>query len=67
MNGDGTADILPWIGPSTFKSYVIFEQGAPPWDNKLVRQAAALALDRQAIVDAVFPRAAPAAAQPHPG
>ena len=55
VNGDGTADILPWIGPSTFKSYVIFEQGAPPWDNKLVRQAAAYALDRQAIVGAIFP------------
>ncbi len=54
MDGDGSTDIVPWVGPSTFKSYLIFEQSAPPWDSKLVRQAASLALDRQAIVDAVF-------------
>lgn len=54
LDGDGQADFVPWTGPSTFKSYLIFEQGAAPWDNRLVRQAAALALDRGAIVEAVF-------------
>jgi peptide/nickel transport system substrate-binding protein len=52
---DGTADFIPWTGPSTFKSYLIFEQGNPPWDNIKVRQAVSYALDRQAIVDTVFP------------
>jgi peptide/nickel transport system substrate-binding protein len=51
---DGTNDFTPWTGPSTFKSYLIFEQQTPPWDNIKVRQAVAYALDRQAIVDDVF-------------
>ena len=54
-DGNGEADIIPWIGPSTFKSYLIFEQSAPPWDNKKVRQAVSYILDRQAIVADVFP------------
>jgi peptide/nickel transport system substrate-binding protein len=51
---DGTNDYTPWIGPSTFKSYLIFEQNTPPWDNVKVRQAVAYALNRQTIVDEVF-------------
>jgi peptide/nickel transport system substrate-binding protein len=54
INGDGIVDIAAWDGPSTFKSYLIFEQGEPPWNNKKVRQAAAYALDREAIVQDVF-------------
>lgn len=52
---DGTADFMPWTGPSTFKSYLIFEQTTPPWDNIKVRQAVSYALDRQAIIEEVFP------------
>jgi len=54
MDEDGTNDFIPWNGPSTFKSYLMFEQKTPPWDNIKVRQAVAYALDRQAIVDEVF-------------
>jgi peptide/nickel transport system substrate-binding protein len=54
LDGDGTNDFTPWFGPSTFKSYLIFEQNTPPWDNIKVRQAVAYALNRQAIVDEVF-------------
>ncbi len=53
-DGDGEADFIPWDGPSTFKSYLIFEQTTPPWDNKKVRQAVSYVLDRQAVVDEVF-------------
>jgi peptide/nickel transport system substrate-binding protein len=53
-DGDGTADFLLWQGPAIFKSYLLFDQATPPWNNKQVRQAVAYALDRQAIVDGVF-------------
>jgi peptide/nickel transport system substrate-binding protein len=42
---------LAWEGPAIFKSYVIFEQETPPWDDERVRQAFAYALDRQALAD----------------
>jgi peptide/nickel transport system substrate-binding protein len=54
LDEDGTNDFTPWFGPSTFKSYLIFEQNTPPWDNIKVRQAVAYTLNRQAIVDEVF-------------
>lgn len=54
LNGDGEADIVPWQGPSVFKSYLMFEQSQPPWDNKRVRQAVAYALDRNALVENLF-------------
>lgn len=54
VNADGTADIKAWTGPSTFKSYLIFEQSNPPWDNRRVRQAAAYALDRETLIEEVF-------------
>lgn len=54
LTGDGQPDLKPWVGPSTFKSYVIFEQGNPPWDSKLVREAAALSLDREALARDIF-------------
>ncbi len=54
LNGDGQTDLKAWEGPSTFKSYFIFDQATPPWDKKRVRQAAALALDREALARDVF-------------
>lgn len=54
IDGDGDPDLRPWEGPSTFKSYLIFDQAVEPWDSKLVRQAAALALDREALARDVF-------------
>ncbi len=43
-----------WEGPAAFKSYLVFEHSQPPWDNALVRQAAGLAVDRNALAN-VFP------------
>ncbi len=48
-NSDGQPDYVGWTGPNTFKSYIIFEQSAEPWSSERVRQAAALALDREAL------------------
>lgn len=53
-NGDGTPDFLTWDGPGVFKSYLIFEQSQPPWNNRLVREAASYAIDREALVRDVF-------------
>jgi peptide/nickel transport system substrate-binding protein len=52
-NGDGEPDYVGWQGSHTFKSYIIFEQSAEPWNSERVRQAAALAVDREALA-AVF-------------
>lgn len=52
-DGNGDTDYAGWVGPSTFKSYIIFEQSAEPWDSERVRQAAALAIDHEALA-AVF-------------
>ncbi len=52
-DGSGEPDYLGWSGPNTFKSYIIFEQATEPWDKERVRQAAALAIDRDALA-AVF-------------
>lgn len=48
-NGDGQPDYTGWEGSNTFKSYIIFEQSAKPWDKERVRQAAGLAIDRDAL------------------
>ncbi|MFO7538811.1 MAG: ABC transporter substrate-binding protein, partial [Chloroflexota bacterium] len=40
-----------WRSPAIFKSYVVFEQETPPWDDERVRQAFAYAVDRQALAD----------------
>ncbi|HIP72022.1 MAG TPA: transporter substrate-binding domain-containing protein [Anaerolineae bacterium] len=53
-DGDGVSDFQPWTGPADFKSYVIFNQDSKPWDRKLIRQAANLALDREALAQEVF-------------
>lgn len=49
VGGDGEGDYTGWEGPSTFKSYIIFEQSAEPWDSERVRQAAAYAIDHAAL------------------
>ena len=53
-DGDGSADFIMWQGSAIFKSYLLFDQATPPWNNKQVRQAVAYALDRQAMVEQVF-------------
>ena len=54
VDSDGNgADYTAWVGPATFKSYITFEQTTAPWDSERVRQAAALAVDREALA-AVF-------------
>lgn len=54
VDGDGTPDFTGWDGPSTFKSYLIFEQQDSAWSNRKVRQAASYALDRAALVEEIF-------------
>jgi peptide/nickel transport system substrate-binding protein len=43
-----------WEGPTAFKSYLVFEQSQEPWNDVRVRQAAAFAVDREALAAAVF-------------
>lgn len=43
-----------WEGPTSFKSYLVFEQSQEPWNDVRVRQAAAYAVDRETLVTAVF-------------
>jgi peptide/nickel transport system substrate-binding protein len=45
---------IVWEGPAHFKSYLVFEQGAPPWDDPRARQAVALAVDREALATTIF-------------
>ncbi len=52
-DSNGNPDYIGWVGPSTFKSYIIFEQSTEPWDSERVRQAAALSIDHEALA-AVF-------------
>jgi peptide/nickel transport system substrate-binding protein len=54
LEGDGTVDFTSWQGPAVFKSYLIFEQDNPPWNNNNVRQAVAYAVDRNALANNVF-------------
>ncbi|MCP4362959.1 MAG: hypothetical protein GY796_33555, partial [Chloroflexi bacterium] len=53
-NGDGLPDFKPWNGPADFKSYLMFNHDAAPWDREAVRRAAALALDRSALASETF-------------
>lgn len=48
------SDTRRWQGPGTFKSYLVFVHSVEPWDNPLVRQAAAYAIDREALANDVF-------------
>ncbi|MFQ5435199.1 MAG: ABC transporter substrate-binding protein, partial [Anaerolineae bacterium] len=54
VDEDGTVDFKSWQGPAAFKSYLIFEQETPPWDDTRVRQAVAYAVDREALAQDVF-------------
>jgi peptide/nickel transport system substrate-binding protein len=45
---------VEWESPPVFKSYLVFEQGTEPWDNARIRQAIALAVDREALASNVF-------------
>jgi peptide/nickel transport system substrate-binding protein len=49
-----TEGVRVWEGPPTFKSYIIFQQEDTPWSNPAVREAAALAVDREALAQGVF-------------
>jgi peptide/nickel transport system substrate-binding protein len=53
----GESNYEVWQGPGAFSSSLVFVHDIDPWDDVRVRQAAALALDRQAIVEQVFPGA----------
>jgi peptide/nickel transport system substrate-binding protein len=54
INADGAEDFVPWTGPADFKSYLMFNHEAEPWDKPGVRQAVALALDRPALAAETF-------------
>ncbi len=45
----GQPDYKIWQGPAAFKSYLVFEHQTAPWNNVLVRRAAALSVDREAL------------------
>jgi len=45
---------ISWEGPPVFKSYLVFEQGTEPWDSARIREAIALAVDRDALAADVF-------------
>lgn len=45
----GRNGIRAWPATYSFKSHLVFDQSQPPWDNALVRQAVAYALDRDAL------------------
>lgn len=45
------SSVQEWLGPTNFKSYIVFEQSQPPWNNPNLRQAAAYAVDREALAN----------------
>jgi peptide/nickel transport system substrate-binding protein len=49
-----TAAFTLWESPASFKSYLVFEQSEDPWDNARLREAIALAIDREALAAEVF-------------
>ena len=53
IEADPNLQLLPREGLNTF--YVGFNNAFAPWDNEEVRQAIAMGLDRQAIVDSYYP------------
>lgn len=53
-NGDQATDYKAWVGPADFKSYLMFDHAVAPWNSSLVRQAAALSLDREFLGVEVF-------------
>jgi peptide/nickel transport system substrate-binding protein len=53
IEGDTNLRLFPREGLNTF--YVGFNNAFAPWDDEEVRQAIAMGLDRQAIVDSFYP------------
>jgi peptide/nickel transport system substrate-binding protein len=53
IGNDPNLQLLPREGLNTF--YIGFNNAFAPWDNEEVRQAIAMGIDRQAIVDAYYP------------
>jgi len=53
VQSDPDLVLLPRVGLNT--AYLGMSDRSPPFDNDLVRQAIALGMDRQAVVDAAFP------------
>lgn len=47
-------EFIYWEGPAVFKSYLIFEQSQPPWDDVRIRRAVAYAIDRENLVEEIF-------------
>lgn len=43
-----------WEGPPIFKSYLVFEHDTDPWDSARIREAIAMAVDRERLADEVF-------------
>lgn len=50
----GKAGLTVYEAPGAYIRYIIFNTGVPPFDNKLVRQALAAAVDRKGIAEKVF-------------
>ena len=50
----GKSGLMAHEFPSVSVSYIMFNMGIPPFDNKLVRQALAAAVDRKAMAENVF-------------
>ena len=50
-----------FVGPELSTSFIVFNSRKPPFDDPKVRQAFALAIDRQKISDVVFKKMLPAA------
>ena len=48
------SDLTYWQGPSTFKSYIVFEQSKTPWSDPRIREAIALSVDRESLAADVF-------------
>ena len=48
-----TPGVRAWDGGATFKSYLVFQHEDTPWESAPLRQAVALAIDREALAEVV--------------
>ncbi|MDX1613325.1 MAG: ABC transporter substrate-binding protein [Candidatus Promineifilaceae bacterium] len=48
------AEFEYWQGPAAFKSYLVFEHDSAPWTSPRLREAVALAVDRQQLATEIF-------------
>lgn len=53
-DGNIGTDFKAWVGPADFKSYLMFNHTAVPWNSSLVRQAVALSVDREFLASDTF-------------